>query len=178
MLEAILLPVAVLEMGIRDRVIATSGAYERYFEYEGTVYHHIIDPATGYPAETDLLSVTVLSDDGALADCLSTTFFIEGRDAALEVVRRQAAGEETGFELILVDKEGNIYISPSLSSSVSLAAVSYTHLDVYKRQAISGVSRLRTQSAMVFQSSGRRFSLKMVSGEAVTNSTSSSRSSR
>ena len=44
----------------------------------------------------------VLSDDGALADCLSTTCFIEGRDAALEVVRRQAAGEETGFELSLI----------------------------------------------------------------------------
>ncbi len=111
----------LLILNVTDKVIATSGAYERYFEYEGTVYHHIIDPATGYPAETDLLSVTVLSDDGALADCLSTTFFIEGRDAALEVMRRQAAGEETGFELILVDKEGNIYISPSLSSSVSLA---------------------------------------------------------
>lgn len=111
----------LLILSVTDKVIATSGAYERYFEYEGTVYHHIIDPATGYPAETDLLSVTVLSDDGALADCLSTTFFIEGRDAALEVLRRQAEGEEMGFELILVDEAGNIYVSPSLSSSVTLA---------------------------------------------------------
>lgn len=111
----------LLIMSLTDKIIASSGAYERYFEYEWTIYHHIIDPDTGYPCETDLLSVTVITDDGALADCLSTSLFIQGRDAVLDILRRQQAGEDIGYSLIIVDETGNIYVSPALTSAVSLA---------------------------------------------------------
>lgn len=62
----------------RDVSVVTSGTYERFFEYEGERYHHIIDPSTGYPAETDVLSATVVSKDGAYADALATAFVVLG----------------------------------------------------------------------------------------------------
>ncbi len=68
--------------------MATTGDYERYFEQDGVRYHHIIDPFTGYPAATDLISVTVVSEDGALADYLSTLIFMRGSGALAEYFNR------------------------------------------------------------------------------------------
>lgn len=63
-------------LSIKDKAVITSGGYERYFKQDGKTYHHIIDPANGYPANNGLTSVTIVSDDGTLADGLSTSLFI------------------------------------------------------------------------------------------------------
>ena len=57
------------------KAVATSGSYERNFTYEGTMYHHILDPDTGYPVESPFVSVSVITDSGFKSDILSTTFF-------------------------------------------------------------------------------------------------------
>lgn len=88
--------------------MATTGGYERYFEEEGIRYHHVLDPRTGYPADSDLLSVAVISKDGTLADYLSTTLFVQGLEAA-----KAAAGSED-YALVMVDQENNVWISGSL----------------------------------------------------------------
>ena len=70
--------------------ISTSGDYERFFYDDNkTIYHHIIDPSTGYPAENGLTSVTIVSDDGTLADGLSTSLFIMGKEKAEKIWKQQ-----------------------------------------------------------------------------------------
>lgn len=98
-----------------DLAVITSGGYERYFEQDGVVYHHIIDPATGYPANNGLVSVTIVSADGTLADGLSTSLFIMGKEKA--IAYWQEHSEE--FDTILVDEDGMIYVTEGIVDSFS-----------------------------------------------------------
>lgn len=73
-------------LALRDRSLVTSGTYERYFDYGGQRYHHVLDPFTGFPAEKGLLAVTVLSDSSLLGDALSTSCLLLGVDEGLKLV--------------------------------------------------------------------------------------------
>lgn len=70
-----------------DSCVISSGIYERYFERGGRLYHHILDPRTGYPADTDLNQVTLIGDDDAACDALSTITMLVGREKAEEIIR-------------------------------------------------------------------------------------------
>ncbi len=97
-------------LSTKDAAVITSGGYERYFEENGKHYHHILDPATGYPAESGLVSVTIVSPDGTLADALSTALFVMGRERAEEYWRAHA----DEFDVILQDEGGTIYVSQGI----------------------------------------------------------------
>lgn len=105
---------AVVE--IADEAVITSGGYQRYFEEDGATYHHIIDPRTGYPADSGVISSTIISHDGTLADGLSTSLFIMGVDDALDYWR--AHKEE--FDAILMDKDGTVYVTEGIADRCSL----------------------------------------------------------
>lgn len=101
-------------MGIltaEDCAVITSGAYERYFTDEnGMTYHHILDPETGRPAESGLISVTIVSESGMLADGLSTACYVMGLDAAAAYWRTSAEA----FDMILMTEDGDVYITAPL----------------------------------------------------------------
>ncbi len=88
-----------------DKTFVTSGIYERYFEKDGKVYHHILDVETGYPVDNDLDSVTIISDKGRSADCdaLSTICLMLGVDEGKKLI-----DSLDGYEAVFVDSEGNI----------------------------------------------------------------------
>lgn len=95
---------------VENKAVITSGAYERYFEQDGKRYHHILDPATGYPADSGLASVTIVSGDGALADGLSTALFVMGKEEAIAYWREH----ETEFDVILIEESGDMTVSAGL----------------------------------------------------------------
>ena len=98
---------------VQDEAVVTSGGYERYFEEDGKTYIHIIDPRTGYPVENDLLSVTIVSPDGTLADGLSTALYIMGYDKAVQFWQQH----QDEFDVILITTDEQIHASKKLQDS-------------------------------------------------------------
>jgi thiamine biosynthesis lipoprotein len=71
-----------------DNAVISSGIYERYFRANGKFYHHILDPQTGYPAETDLNQVTIIGEDDAACDALATIGIILGREKTKKLAEK------------------------------------------------------------------------------------------
>ena len=99
-----------------DCAVITSGAYERNFtdEATGKLYHHIIDPSTGYPAESGVISSTIVSSSGMLADAYSTSCYILGVEKASEMWRNSPEGT---FDMILMTDDNNVYVTEGIADS-------------------------------------------------------------
>ncbi len=92
-----------------DESVFTSGNYERFFEYEGVRYHHILDPRTGHPAR-GTLSVTVIHADAATADAAATALFVAGPQDW------RATARQMGVEqVMLIDSEMRIHVTPAMN---------------------------------------------------------------
>lgn len=101
--------------------VSTSGSYEKYFEQDGRRYHHLLDPRTGYPAESGLVSVTVwCQDSGALSDGLATACFVLGLEDGLALL------ESYGAQGLFVDESGTVTLTPGLRERFTLTGEGYT----------------------------------------------------
>lgn len=100
--------------------VSTSGSYEKFFEQDGKTYCHLLDPRTGYPAESGLVSVTVWCEDsGALSDGLATACFVLGPEKGLALLA------EYGAEGVLVDDGHKVAVTAGLKERFSLTAQDY-----------------------------------------------------
>lgn len=96
---------------VQDRSVVTSGSYERYFDYEGVRYHHILDPQTGYPVQNGLSSVTVVAARSADADALATACFVLGAERGMALIDAQPDTEALfiGTDGTLTASKGLVY---------------------------------------------------------------------
>lgn len=115
-------------LNLTDSLAVTSGGYQRYFEENGKRYHHIIDPSTGYPADSGLASVTVVADcgvseadacPGTMCDAFSTALFIVGEEKALDLWRLWKSSKEP-FELVLITEDGRVVVTEGLADRFTL----------------------------------------------------------
>lgn len=100
--------------------VSTSGDYERVIESGGKKFHHILDPKTGYPADSSLMSVTIVSDSGLLSDALSTACFVLGKDEGMKLLK------EYNAEGIFITTDKNVYISDGLKGKFEIMNTDYT----------------------------------------------------
>lgn len=107
-------------IALKNVTVATSGDYERYFEVEGVRYHHLLDSKTGYPAATDLISVSIFSEDGALSDALSTATFILGREKGEALL-----ADFKSLDYLLIDKDFKLWSSPMVRDQFKLLSENY-----------------------------------------------------
>jgi FAD:protein FMN transferase len=103
----------IARLSLDDKAISTSGDYERYFILDGRRFHHILDPRTGYPADASR-SVSVISDQGYMADAFSTALFIAGPEKGLKLA------EEIGMDAVIIGNDGSFHITPGLQGKVTI----------------------------------------------------------
>ncbi|BCV23384.1 FAD:protein FMN transferase [Gelria sp. Kuro-4] len=105
-------------VAVTGKAVVTSGDYERYFlDKEGRRFHHILNPITGYPAESGLVSVTVVADSAMTADALSTAVFVAGLERGLALIEKY-----THTDAVLVNAELQVYVTRGLRKCFQAAA--------------------------------------------------------
>lgn len=100
---------------LEDTSIVTAGAYERYFEYDGEIYHHIFDSKTGYPTDEDIKSVTIIYSNSTLADVYSTTLFAMGMQNAINFLEIHQ-----DVDALIIDENNNVYMTENIKNYVIL----------------------------------------------------------
>lgn len=115
---------SVLALQISDKAVVTSGVYERFFVENGTRYHHLLNPYTGFPEENGLLSVSIVTSKSIDADALSTSLFLLGLNGGMKL-----AESLSGVEALFIDKDKKIHATAGLRNVISVLDEKYALSD-------------------------------------------------
>ncbi len=110
----------IAKLRIPEGCVSTSGSYEQQFEYDGRIYHHILDPKTGYPVDNGLVSVTIVSESGILSDALSTACFVLGYENGSELAKAY------GCQAVFVTKDKKIFSENGAEEFIEITDKAYT----------------------------------------------------
>lgn len=91
---------------VSDCSLVSSGVYERYFYQDDILYHHILNPSTGYPVQNNLFSVTILSESSMIGDALSTSCFVLGLDEGMALIESM-----DGVEAVFITEDYELHYS-------------------------------------------------------------------
>lgn len=106
-------------VSIRDKAVVTSGIYERYFEKDAVIYHHILDTATGYPVQNNLFSVTIIGENSADADALSTICYSFGLEKGLAFIESRP-----DTEAIFITDDYEIHATKGIGETIPFRKLS------------------------------------------------------
>lgn len=107
--------ISMAGIALKNKAIITSGSYERCFVYKGRRVHHIIDPRTGRPSDSGLLSVSLIGENAAMLDALATGICCLGQQVSMSIVRKHA------ISAVFVTEDGSVQVTPELQGKISLA---------------------------------------------------------
>lgn len=108
----------VATVEITDKSVVSSGIYERYFEEDGVLYHHILNPATGYPYDNGLVSVTIISDKSVDGDGLSTSCFALGLEKGMELI-----DSLSDVQAVFITEDGELHFSEGFEEELTVEMV-------------------------------------------------------
>lgn len=106
---------------LANKSVVTSGIYERFIEKDGKLYHHMLNPSTGYPFDNNLNSVTIISDRSIDGDALSTSIYGLGLVDGMKKVKSL-----DGIEAIFITKDNKVYITDGLKNNFQISNDKYT----------------------------------------------------
>lgn len=109
----------IAAIDLSNRAVSTSGDYQRFFMKDGKRYHHIIDHRTGYPTDSDLISVSVIAPEGYISDGLSTGVFVLGAEEGISLLESQ------GFDGVLIDRDRKVYTTKRLRGKITILKEGY-----------------------------------------------------
>ncbi|MBP2033645.1 thiamine biosynthesis lipoprotein [Clostridium algifaecis] len=105
---------------VTNKTVVTSGIYERYFKKDGKIYHHILNPFTGYPMDNNLASVTLITDVSINADAMTKNIFYMGIDKGINYVKKVP-----NLQAIFITKDKKVYITSGLKNNFKIVDSSY-----------------------------------------------------
>ena len=114
-----------LTIGVINKSVVTSGNYERYFEQDGKRFHHIINPSTGFPSESDIVSATIISDNSIDGDGLSTGVYIMGVQKAIKLIE-----EIDGVDAIFITKNKEVYVTSGMREKFTITSDEFVYKNV------------------------------------------------
>lgn len=105
---------------VADKSVVTTGTYERFIEEDKVRYHHVLNPKTGYPYETNIAGVTIVADRSVDADALSTLVFTKGLDEGLQLVEKLES-----VDAIFIMNDNSVYVTEGLKGNFKLTNDSF-----------------------------------------------------